>query len=214
MWLRRFTRLRCRAATLTIPALLVVLAACSSGSPPAPGGQVDGTAVGSELPPAALTMFEQAAASMAGGDYVEAELRFKELLLQHPGLPAAHTNLAIIHNNNGNDSAARAEIDAALAADPEFAPALNQSGVLFRKNGNFEAAEAAYMKAVTVSPGYALAHYNLGVLNELYLQRFDIALQHYEQYQDLAGSDEQVDRWIADLRRRVASNQSSANVAE
>ena len=27
------------------------------------------------------------------------------------------------------------------------------------------------MKAVTADPDYALAHYNLGVLNDLYLQR-------------------------------------------
>ena len=70
------------------------------------------------------------------------------------------------------------------------------------------------MKAVTASPNYALAHYNLGVLNELYLQRLDAALQHFERYQELAGGDKQVEKWIADLKRRVAANQRTANVAE
>jgi hypothetical protein len=59
-----------------------------------------------------------------------------------------------------------------------------------------------------------LAHYNLGVLNELYLQRLDAALQHFERYQALAGGDRQVEKWIADLKRRVAANQRTANVAE
>ncbi len=70
------------------------------------------------------------------------------------------------------------------------------------------------MKAVTSSPEYALAHYNLGVLNELYLQRLEIALQHFETYQALVGEDKQVEKWIADLRRRVAATQRTANVAE
>jgi hypothetical protein len=70
------------------------------------------------------------------------------------------------------------------------------------------------MKAVTASPDYALAHYNLGVLNELYLQRLDLALQHFERYQELSGEDEQVSKWIADLKRRITGTQRTANVTE
>ncbi len=167
-----------------------------------------------EVPPKALTMYEQATAVMAAGDFLDAELRLKEFLLQYPNFPGAHVNLAIIHANNGNDQAARAAIDSALAIDPDNAPALNQLGMLFRRNGNFGEAEAAYLKAVTASPDYALAHYNLGVLNELYLQRFDVALQHFERYQELVGEDKQVEKWITDLRRRVGVRQQTANVSE
>jgi tetratricopeptide (TPR) repeat protein len=159
-------------------------------------------------------MYEQAVSAMASGDFVDAELRLKEFLLQYPGYPGAHVNLAIIHNNNGNDAAAQGSIDAALALDAGNAPALNQQGLLLRRNGKFIEAEAAYLKAVTASPEYALAHYNLGVLNELYLQRLDVALQHYERYTELVGDDKQVEKWIADLRRRMAANQRTANVAE
>jgi tetratricopeptide (TPR) repeat protein len=86
--------------------------------------------------------------------------------------------------------------------------------MLLRRNGKFIEAEAAYLKAVTASPDYALAHYNLGVLNELYLQRLDVALQHFEIYQELVGADKQVEKWIADLKRRVTASQRTANVAE
>ena len=34
---------------------------------------------------------------MAAGDFVDAELRLKEFLLQYPDYPGAHVNLAIIH---------------------------------------------------------------------------------------------------------------------
>ena len=176
------------------------------------------TAAGGELapaiPPVAQTLFEQAAAAMAGGDFVDAELRFKEFLLQYPEYPGAHVNLAIIHSSNGNDAAARAAVDAALALQPNHPAALNQLGMLLRRNGKFLEAEAAYLKAVTVSPEYALAHYNLGVLNELYLQRLEAALQNFETYQSLVGEDKQVAKWIKDLTRRVAANQRTANVAD
>jgi tetratricopeptide (TPR) repeat protein len=86
--------------------------------------------------------------------------------------------------------------------------------MLFRRNGKFLEAEAAYLKAVTVSPDYALAHYNLGVLYELYLQRLDEALQHFVAYQSIVGEDRQVEKWIADLRRRVAANQRTANATD
>jgi len=200
----------------------VLVAAGCAGSGPRPEAPVErgGEAAAppqrelAEIPAAAQTLYEQAVAVMAAGDFVDAELRFKEFLLQYPAYPGAHVNLAIIHAQQGDDPAAQADIDAALALDPTNAAALNQQGMLFRRNGKFLEAEAAYLKAVTAWPDYALAHYNLGILNELYLQRLDVALQHFEIYQELVGGDEQVGKWITDLRRRVEANQRTANVAE
>ncbi len=174
--------------------------AAADGVPPAPA--------------AAVTLFEQATAIMAAGDFIEAELRFKEFLLQYPEYPGAHVNLAIIQATRHDDEAARVSVDAALALNPEYPAALNQLGQLLRRNGDFSAAEAAYLKAVTVHPDYALAHYNLGVLYELYLQRLDDALTQFEAYQALVPGDKQVEKWIADLRRRIAATQRTANVAD
>ena len=199
--------------------VLLVLTACAgSGTVKVPRGE-NSTQTGdgetaSAIPPATATLFEQAAAAMASGDYVDAELRFKEFLLQYPEYPGAYVNLAIIHSNNENTDAAKTAIDSALTLDPAHPAALNQLGMLLRRNGKFLEAEAAYLKAVTVSPGYALAHYNLGVLNELYLQRLDAALQHFEIYQSIVGEDKQVAKWITDLKRRVTANQRTANVAD
>ena len=219
MLLQRYIDTTARLLVLT--AVLALAGCASSGPKPsdstrasAEAATTGGGQVLPEIPAQAQTMFEQAVAVMAAGDFVDAELRFKEFLLQFPAYPGAHVNLAIIHAQNGNDAATQAAIDAALALDPDNASALNQQGMLLRKNGKFIEAEAAYLKAVTASPDYALAHYNLGVLNELYLQRLDVALQHFERYQELAGGDKQVEKWIADLRRRVAATQRTANVAE
>jgi tetratricopeptide (TPR) repeat protein len=194
MSLRRFTD---KAASGLVVLAMLAVAGCAGPGPsrdePAPAGEVArpvvGAAVERIVPPEALTQFEQATAVMAAGDFVDAELRFKEFVQLYPQYPA-------------------------LQIDPNYAAALNQLGMLLRRNGNFLEAEAAYMKAVTVSPDYALAHYNLGVLNELYLQRLETALQHFETYQSLVGEDKQVEKWISDLRRRVAADKQAANVAE
>lgn len=209
MSLRRCTD-AIRLAGLIAAALL---AGCAGG--PGPASTAEAGAEGERIVPSqARTLYEQAAASLAAGDLVDAELRFKEFLLQYPEFPGAWVNLSIIQSANDDLAGARESVDRALAADPDYPQALNQSGVLFRKNGNFLEAEAAYLKAVTVAPDYALAHYNLGVLNELYLQRLEAALQHFERYQELVGEDEQVSRWIVDLERRVADSQRTANVTE
>jgi Flp pilus assembly protein TadD len=221
MLLRRFTDNKVLAASALA---LLILAGCGGPGPlrdtADTGEPVRGTSPRAmsgpmpEAPAKVQTLFEQATAVMAAGDFLDAELRFKEFVLQYPDYPGAWVNLAIIHGNNGNDEAARQALDRALMLNPDYPVALNQLGMLLRRNGNFLEAEAAYMKAVTVSPGYALAHYNLGVLNELYLQRLETALQHFETYQSLVGEDKQVEKWIADLKRRVAASQQTANVAE
>jgi Flp pilus assembly protein TadD len=166
------------------------------------------------VPTEAQSLFEQAVSVMATGDLLEAELRFEEFVLLYPDYPGAHVNLAIIHAKNGDDEAAGGSISDALIIDPTYAPALNQLGMLLRREGRFAEAESAYLRAVETDPDYALVHYNLGVLNELYLQRLDKALAHFEMYQSLGGSDEQVEKWIVDLKRRLDANQRAANVTE
>jgi tetratricopeptide (TPR) repeat protein len=218
MWLQGFTEMGARVdgnRYWAAAGLLLLLAGCAGAPPPAvaPVEGDDAVAV-REIPPRAQTLYEQAVSAMAAGDLVDAQLRFEAFVLEYPDYPGAHVNLAIIHARNGDDQAAEGSLADALILDPEYAPALNQLGMLLRRQGKFDAAEDAYLKAVTADPGYALAHYNLGVLNELYLQRLDVALQHFEIFQSLNGEDEQVGKWIADLQRRLQDSQRTANRTE
>ncbi len=206
MLLWRFTDYRqCVLALLALGAL--VLAGGATG----PDRQALETRA---VPPKAQTLYEQAVAAMAAGDMIDAELRFQEFVLRYPDFPGAHVNLAIIFASRGDDQAVEGSLTDALILDPNHPVALNQLGMLLRRQGKFPEAESAYMKAVTASPDYALAHYNLGVLNDLYLQRLDAALQHYERYQEIAGEDSQVTKWIVDLKRRIGVAQRTANVTE
>jgi len=215
----RFSSLRsgCVAVRRVIPLIVggLLVGGCASGpmetaGPASPGGR----ASPAEIPPRVQTLYEQAVAAMAAGDNVDAELQFHAFLLQNPGYPGAYVNLAILLAGKGDDEAAREHLRMALSLDPEHPAALNQLGMLERRNGRFIEAESAYMKAVTASPDYALAHYNLGVLNELYLQRLDTALEHFERYLEYGGEDELVEKWVADLKRRIGTFERTANVTE
>ena len=211
MLLQRFTKTRFRV--LLVAACGVFLGACASGPKPA---KVTASQPGQvrEVPAKAQTLYAQAVNSMGSGDLLDAQLRFQEFLLQYPDYPGAYVNLAIIFAAAGDDKAVEDSLTDALIIDPQNPAALNQLGMLLRRQGKFAEAESAYMKAVTADPEYALAHYNLGVLNELYLQRLDLALQHFEIYVELGGDDDQVTKWIADLKRRITSTQRTANVTE
>jgi len=200
--------------------VLLAMAGCASGPRPVADGQEGGAGQGAQsqetrdVPPKALTLYEQAVSSMASGDSIDAELRFQEFLLQYPDFAGAHVNLAIIFAARGDLQAAENSLTDALILAPRHPAALNQLGMLLRRQGKFQEAESAYLKAITASPDYALAHYNLGVLNDLYLRHLDAALMYYERYQELVGEDKQVTRWIADLKRRISATQRTANVTE
>lgn len=219
MYLQRFTNMLASTDRMHTLVHLLLCAALISGcgstaTTTSSAGSERTTVVAREVPPQAQTMYEQAVSIMASGDYMEAQFRFQEFLLQFPTFPGAHVNLAIIYAGNGDDQGAENSITDALLIDPEHPAALNQLGMLLRRQGKFQDAEAAYTRAITADPDYALAYYNLGVLNELYLQRLDIALQHFERYQSLGRNDKQVEKWIVDLKRRIAASQRTANVTE
>ena len=219
MYLQRFTKKVRSGRRLHLVAQFllcaVLLAGCGSTSTSrSPSSDENTTVEARDVPPHARTLYEQAVSSMAAGDYLEAQLRFQEFLLQYPTFPGAHVNLAIIYASNGDDEGAENSITDALMIDPQHAAALNQLGMLLRRQGKFNDAEAAYTRAITADPDYALGYYNLGVLNELYLQRLDVALAHFERYQALGSNDKQVEKWIVDLKRRIAANQRTANVTE
>ena len=211
---RHFTSLARLAGLSTL--MLLLATGCASGPEPGPRNNAAAGEAGvvREVPPEAQTLYEQAVASMAAGDAIDAELRFQEFLLTYPDYPGAHVNLAIIFTDRDDLTAAENSLTDALIIDPAYPPALNQLGMVQRRQGKFTEAESAYLKAVAADPDYALAHYNLAVLYDLYQRRLDAALTHYERYQALTGEDKQVTRWIADLKRRIESATRAANVTE
>ncbi len=167
-----------------------------------------------EIPDDARASYERALDAMRRGDVTEAELELEQLTLQHPDFAGPRVNLAIIYMDSGREEAAQQALERALALNPTHAAAHNQLGIVMRQQGKFAEAEQAYVDALAIAPDYALAHYNLGVLLDLYLKRPGDALPHYERYQDLVEGDDQVRKWIIDLRRRLGITEPTSRIAQ
>jgi cellulose synthase operon protein C len=80
----------------------------------------------------------------------------------------------------------------------------NQQGIAARQKGDFAKAREAYEAALAADANYAPASLNLGVLNDLYLNRPGEALALYNRYLALTpAGDATVTRWVADVKKRA-----------
>ena len=194
----------------------LLLCACSATAPkPVPAATAPVAAPAPPpVPDAVLAAWAQALGAMKRQDWSAAETALQALNNGNPDLPGPAVNLGIVYVHLNRTADARRMFESAVARWPGFAPAQHQLGLLLRAQGEFEAADAAFAKALAADPGYALACYDRAVLNELYLQRPQVALEHYERFQRLQPiADAQVARWIEDLRRRTGNGQPAAKPA-
>jgi tetratricopeptide (TPR) repeat protein len=192
--------------------LATTLAAC--GGPAARPDPAAAVAAGPD--PAAQARYGEALAALQAGDAAQAEAGLQALVEQYPQYAGPMVNLALLRARRGELAPASGLLEKAVTVCANCAPSWNALGVVQRQQGRFAEAEQSYLKAIAADGGYANAYFNLGVLYELYLQRPDMALEQYAQFRervvadDPAGGD--VDKWIADLKRRSKSVERSAQV--
>lgn len=195
-----------RWTELRLPLLLLLAAGTTAcGSPPwrEEPAATDLVAVPD---PVATARYAEALAALAAGDDAQAQPRLQELVQQYPDQAGPMVNLALVHGRRGEIEPAMLLLERAVTVCTSCAAAWNQLGILQRQQGRFADAEQSYLKALAADAGYANAAFNLGVLYELYLQRPELAMDQYAHFRQLladdpAGSD--VDKWIADLKRRT-----------
>jgi tetratricopeptide (TPR) repeat protein len=165
-----------------------------------------------ELPPispAVQRAFDSARQALAAGQTAEAERGFVALTKSNPELAGPHANLGLIHRQAGRTADAVAALEKAVQLSPQRADLHNQLGISYRLAGDFRKAKASYEQSISIDATYAPAVLNLGILYDLYLWDGVRALELYDRYLQLApGGDDQVKRWISDLRNR--SSQKNA----
>ena len=148
--------------------------------------------------------YQSAVKMMSEESYAQAEILFKTLIEKHPKLTGAYVNLGVIKKKNKQLDLATQFFSKALEVNPNFIDALLQKALIYQDLGEFSNAEDLLRRAEAIQPDHPLVNYNLGVLYELYLQEYSLAIQHYERYVTVSSSDdvETVKRWIKLLERK------------
>jgi Flp pilus assembly protein TadD len=127
-----------------------------------------------------------------------------EVAQKAPDVTAPYINLGIAYERISDFEHAESSFKKALELNPNHPVVHNELGLLYRQTGRFAAARASYEKALEIHSGFHFAHRNLAILCDVYLNDVPCALAHYEAYGRAEPEDEEVAKWIADLRSRSA----------
>lgn len=148
---------------------------------------------------------------MKAGNLDAALITFQTLAAQHPTLSGPLINQALIYLKKKQWQDALDQLEGAIKVRPQNPYGWNLRGIALRELGRFKDARQSYEQALAIDPNYAKAHFNMGVLADIYLQDLPLALAHYERYQSLQTRvDPAVNNWIADLRNRTGTATSPA----
>jgi Flp pilus assembly protein TadD len=119
-----------------------------------------------------------------------------------PAASAPHIALGIAYARLGLLDQAESSLHRALELSPQHPVAHNELGLVRRRQGRFAESRASYEAALEQFGDFHYAHRNLAILCDLYLGDHACALEHYDAYRRLVPDDEEVVKWIADLRIR------------
>ncbi|MEE9511357.1 MAG: tetratricopeptide repeat protein [Gammaproteobacteria bacterium] len=185
----------------------VCVVACGAMGPKRSAGTVGTT---SGAPGRVIAQYEHALVAMQDGNDDRATQRLEVFIGQYPQYAGPYVNLGIVYARNDRTEEAEQMFQRAIEVNPGYAAAYNELGILHRQDGRFEEAVSAYRRAIKADSKYTLAYLNLGVLYDLYQRQPQQALEYYERFVALE-QDEQVERWIVELQRRIAAGQRSAS---
>jgi len=193
MW-KQYINRHCRSL-LTVLVTLWLVAGCAAT-------QESRLAAQPETPtPAVEESYRQALDMMQASQWPEARQRLEDLTAAHPGLAGPWLNLGIVYTRLGEPEAAEAAFRRSIENNPANPVAYNQLGIFYRRTDRLEAARETYGAALGVAPDDPDTHWNLGVLHDVYLPDTQLALFHFERYQQLTGSDDpQLAAWINTLK--------------
>lgn len=162
-----------------------------------------------------LNDYQRAVTLMKANQLDDAYTLFEELQTKAPQLAGPALNQALIQIQKQNYKEADVLLQKAIAANDKNPFAYNLQGFVYRQLGQFSKSRAAYEQALSLSPNYAKAHFNLGVLADLYLQDLPLALKHYEAYQGTQTTpDTTVAKWVIDLQKRTGTYKPPAKKAK
>ena len=145
--------------------------------------------------------YQHALESMQSEQWQTARERLTQITTEQPSLSGPWVNLGITQTMLGDPASAETAFKTALDVNHRNIEACNQLGMLYRRQGRLDEAQFIYGEALRLDPDNANVHWNLAILYDRYLPNPREALQHYQRYQQLTGSDNpQLQAWITRLQ--------------
>lgn len=154
---------------------------------------------------AARTDYERAIDLLRQERHVEGIALLEQVVETTPDVTAPYIDLGIAYRATGKPEEAEQALNTARLLSPDNPIVLNELGILYRGTGRFGEARASYEKALEVFGDFHFARRNLAVLCDLYLADLQCALTNYRAYLDSAGSDAEVEIWVADIENRLGN---------
>jgi len=186
--------------------LLITISACSNQTT---SNNIAGNANTVESSAQELELYKNAIIALNNNELDKAKNLFTTMSERQPNIAGSWANLALINIKQGDLSQAEVHAKTALTKNANMPQALNLSGYLAQKKGAINTAKAFYLEAIKNKPDYALAHYNLGLLFDIYLQDIGRAIEHYQFYLTYNDQkDENTENWLEGLKATMAANNS------
>jgi tetratricopeptide (TPR) repeat protein len=91
----------------------------------------------------------------------------------------------------------------AAELDPTNSSAYLRLGDVYQTLNKYIEAAKAYRKALDISQENREAYYKLGILYESHLQDLQKAIEYYQKYLQLGGSDRRVKIWLRNAERQI-----------
>lgn len=193
-----------------IAMVVILIAACAQTGPAKKSARGVGHREPVPVSAAQRSDFNRALDFMKKQDYEKALQILEAITKENDSLPGVNVNLAISYmklaGEDGKEQYEKAEAALLRAIDinSKNETAQFQLGLLYRRTGRFDASREAYERALKLNRDYALAHYNLGILCDIYLKQPKCAVEHFEKYRELVpDSSDKVSMWLTDIRRRA-----------
>lgn len=189
--------------TKYLPLLLLVLTGCTTVVSPKPASQSGADSLGASADNE-TGLYRQAITELNNSQLDQAETDLMTITRSRPELAGPWANLALIDIKKNNLESASKNLAKALEKNPKMPQAYNLLGYIETSKGNFNKAADDYQQAITLKQDYALAHYNLALLNDIYLQDIKVAIEHYKRYLELTGNqDKKTADWVQELERNL-----------
>lgn len=183
--------------------MTVLLCGCASGPQKPPQASANAAEPAVKKLTEDDTRSYQKALESLGQEPEDALQLLTELAQNYPLNAAIKTNLALAHYQCGEHQQALEVSDKAIQLDTDIAENYNLRGLILMEQNRFSEAEKAFLAALERNPRLALAHYNLGLLHDVYFQNIAEALRHYELYLAAYPKDTDTAAWIEQLKRSL-----------